>query len=107
MVKKLERQIEKIREQIALMDYVCTGTLRKRMKRCGKVNCRCTLDPDALHGPYYEWTRREKGRFVNNLVPASQAEEFACAIENYQKVLKLLAAWSKKSASAIMSKKNK
>jgi hypothetical protein len=106
-VKKLERQIENIQGQIAIVDYVCAGTLQKRMKRCGKLNCRCTLNPDALHGPYYEWTRREKGRFVNSLVPASQAGQFARAIENYQKVLKLLAIWSEKSASVIMSKKDK
>ena len=37
------------------MDYLCSGTLLRRMKMCGKPGCRCSEDPDARHGPYYEW----------------------------------------------------
>ena len=63
------------------MGLVAQGTLSKRMKVCGRPNCHFAEDPQARHGTYYEWTRREKGRYVNTLITEEQARELAAALE--------------------------
>ena len=92
------RRIESIRKQVAAMNLLAQGTISKRMKICGKPNCRCAKDPKARHGPYYEWTRREKGRYVHTVISAEQVEALATAIDNNRKVLKLLGRWSSETA---------
>lgn len=94
----VNRSIESIRHKIAAMGLVAQGTLSKRMKVCGRSNCRCAVDLQARHGPYYEWTRREKGRYVNTLISEEQAGELATAIDNHKRVLELLKRWSAETA---------
>jgi len=98
---KLTRRIESIRRQIAAMGLVAQGTVSKRTKVCGRLNCRCAEDPKARHGPYYEWTRREKGRYVHSVISAEQAEELVAAIDNHRRVLTLLARWSTETARTL------
>lgn len=97
----LNRRIESIRRQIAAMRLVAQGTLSKRTKVCGRPNCRCAQDPEARHGPYYEWTRRENGRYVHTVISAEQAETLATAIDNNRRVLALLARWSTETSRAL------
>ena len=98
---KLNRQVESIRRQIAAIELVAQGTISKRTKVCGRPNCRCAQDPQARHGPYYEWTRLEKGRYVHSVISAEQSEELAAAIDNNRKVLALLARWSTETARVL------
>lgn len=56
--------------------FALPGTLIERRIRCGKRNCRCAADPPALHGPYYQWTRKHDGKTVTlNLTP-DQADRY-------------------------------
>jgi len=97
----LNRRIESIRRQIEAMGLVAQGTVSKRTKVCGRPNCRCAQDPEARHGPYYEWTRRESGRYVHTVISAEQAEKLAAAIDNNRRVLTLLARWSTETARVL------
>ena len=93
--------IRHIRREIAAVDLLCSGTLLKRWKQCGRPNCRCAHDPSARHGPYYEWSRRRHNRLLHSLLSAQQAQEMALAIKNYRRILKLLATWSHETAKAL------
>jgi len=75
------------------MDYLCSGTLLERMKRCGKPGCRCAHDPDARHGPYYEWGHMRAGRLVHRTVTPEQAAILRLAIANYRKAKELMQSW--------------
>lgn len=86
-------RIERIRAELAAIDIVCSGTLLKRMKTCGSPSCRCATDPDARHGPYYEWGHMKAGKLLHRLVSPPQAEALRLSIANYRKVKKLLRAW--------------
>ena len=101
------RRIEKIRQQIVSMDFVCSGTLIERMKKCGKANCRCAADPDALHGPYYEWSRPEQGHLVHKVVSHDQAMALKAAIKNYRKLQDLLLKWKKETMSILLDAKKR
>jgi len=93
--------IRQIRREILAIDLLCSGTVLKRWKQCGRPNCRCAHDPSARHGPYYEWSRRRNDRLLHSLLSAQQAEEMALAIKNYRRILKLLATWSHETAHAL------
>lgn len=86
-------RIGRARQTIAEVDYLCTGTLLKRMMKCGKATCACRTDPAARHGPYYEWGHMKGGKLVHRYVSAEQAEVLQRAIANYRNVQKLLHTW--------------
>ena len=91
--KQARQRISAIRAAIGAIEYLCSGTLLKQMTRCGKVGCRCTHDPAARHGPYYDWGHMQAGKLVHRRLSAAQAELLRPAIANYRKVKKLLRAW--------------
>lgn len=86
-------KITRIKDTILAMDYVCSGTLLKRMKVCGKPGCRCAKDPKARHGPYHEWGRMKAGKLVHKVVSAEEARVLRKAITNYRAILRLLRSW--------------
>jgi hypothetical protein len=102
--KRIARLIEKIKERIARVDLACSGTLIKRMKVCGKPGCKCAADPNARHGPYYEWSRREGKRLLHSVVSAAEANDLKKAIANYRNVQRLLKRWEAQSVELIRSK---
>ena len=58
------------------------GTLLSRFTRCGKPGCRCQADPPRLHGPYWQWTRKVKGKTVTVTLSESQAALLREWLEN-------------------------
>ena len=87
------QHITQIRQELAAIDLLCSGTLLKRMKTCGSPACRCARDPAARHGPYYEWGHMRAGKLVHRLVSAEQAHLLQRAITNYRRLKKLLRHW--------------
>lgn len=92
----LER-IARIHQTIQQLDLLCSGTLVKRTKICGKPGCRCAQDPAARHGPYYEWGYMKDGRQVHRMIPSEQATLLRRAITNYRKARRLLRRWEAES----------
>jgi len=88
------------------MTLVGSGTLSTRTKVCGKPTCRCATDPEARHGPYYEWTRRVEGRYRHSVVSPRQAELLERAIANYKEIQRLLRLWEEETAAAILDNEN-
>ncbi len=98
-------RIEEIKRRISEVDLICAGTLQKRMKTCGRPYCRCLTDPEALHGPYYEWTRYVDGRLVHKTLSPEQAKMLEQAIANNRELKVLLGDWKRESAEAILGMK--
>lgn len=90
-------RIRRIQEQILAIDYVSSGTLVTRTKICGKPGCRCAADPEARHGPYYEWGYMKDGRQVHRMLSAEQATILKQAIANYRAVRRLLREWERQT----------
>jgi hypothetical protein len=93
IIKHALHRIERIRESLGEIDYLCSGTLLIRTKVCGKPRCRCAQDPDARHGPYYEWGHMKKGKLVHRTVTPEQASILQLAIANHQKAKRLMQDW--------------
>ena len=103
IVKQARARIARLRDSLGAIDYLCSGTLAKRMKLCGKPGCRCVQDPAARHGPYYEWGHMHNGRLVHRMVSPQQAAILRLAIANYRKVRQLLRAWEVETERLIES----
>jgi hypothetical protein len=96
-------EITRIQERIAALDDLCSGTLVKRWKSCGKAGCRCAHDPKARHGPYYEWGYMQGGGQVHRMITPEQARALRVAIRNYRQVRRLLRAWEAQTARILQT----
>lgn len=101
IIKQARKRIESIRQALGDIDHLCSGTLLKRTKVCGKAGCRCATDPSARHGPYYEWGHMRGGKLVHRSVTAEQAALLEQAIANYRKARKLMQAWEDETEKLI------
>jgi len=93
LIKQARARIARLREVLGKIDYLCSGTLLKRTKVCGKPGCRCAQEPEARHGPYYEWGHMKRGKLVHRVVSPEQAAILLLAIANHRKARKLMQAW--------------
>jgi hypothetical protein len=96
----LER-IGLLRQRIAEFELIASGNLLRRTKVCGKPTCRCAQDERERHGPYWEWTRRERRRLVHRVVSSQEAARLAEAIRNGRAIRRLLARWERESIRII------
>lgn len=103
-VQRAHVHIERIRSTLGQFELLCSGTLSKRMMKCGKPNCRCASDPAARHGPYYEWGRMRAGKLVHRYVTEQQAQILRQAIDNYRQVKVLLRQWEENTERLIDAK---
>ena len=99
--KAAATRITRIKDRILALDHVCSGTLLKRTKVCGKPGCRCAQDPKARHGPYYEWGRMKGGKLVHRNVSPGQAKTLRAAIRNYRAIRRLLRVWEAETMKII------
>jgi hypothetical protein len=94
-------RIVKLRERIVAVEYLCSGTLSHRTKTCGQPSCRCHSDSAARHGPYFDWTRLERGRLAHRAISPAQAGELKSAIANFRAVRSLLRRWERETLRAL------
>lgn len=94
---KLQQRLTAAQQRIAMLlvslggfDWVCSGSLQRRMLACGNPTCRCKRDPALRHGPYYYWGRRKGGRLVQMLLTPAEAGIVSQAIRNYKAILRIL-----------------
>lgn len=99
-------RIAQIRDRIRTIERLCSGTLLRRTKVCGKPACRCAHDPTARHGPYYEWGRMKGGRLANRMVSPAQAALLREAIANYRRLRRLLRTWENETVKLIEAEAN-
>ena len=101
IIKQARERIDNIRRALGRIEYLCSGTLLKRTKVCGKPGCRCATDPSARHGPYHEWGHMRGGKLVHRSVTAEQAALLEQAIANYRNARKLMQAWEDETEKLI------
>jgi hypothetical protein len=94
-------RIEEIKRQILEIELVVAGTLVRRTKVCSKPGCRCATDPEARHGPYFEWGRIERGRRTSTTVTPEKAHHLKHALRDRRRLRTLLQRWEQESARAI------
>ena len=79
----------RIAAELGSAGFALPGTILERRIRCGKSGCRCAGDPSALHGPYYQWTRKVNGVTRTRLLSAAQMARYRSWFENARQVRSL------------------
>ena len=64
---------EALKRELADVALIRRGSLVRRLMPCGKAGCRCQARPPQLHGPYYQWTRKVRGKTVTVRVSGDEA----------------------------------
>ncbi|MFV2074412.1 MAG: DUF6788 family protein [Thermoanaerobaculales bacterium] len=98
---RARERIAAIRAEITACDFVSSGSLTRRMTRCGKAGCRCARDAKWRHGPYFEWGRMEGGRQVSTYVSEAEAAQLREAMQHYRRIKRLLRRWERESIRAM------
>jgi hypothetical protein len=90
----LERQIAKIKEDLAQLGPLHPGSLSRQYNVCGKPGCRCK-DPKnpRRHGPYYKVSYVYRGQFSSRFVPRDQAKAVRAELGNYKRLRELTEKW--------------
>jgi hypothetical protein len=83
-------RLDKLKAQLAEIDYILPGTINIAMNRCGKPTCACHADPPRLHGPYITWTRKVAGKTVTRRLTREQLERYQPWFENNRRLRKLI-----------------
>lgn len=92
--KDLERY-ESLKYKLCEIGPIRRGTIHRRFMRCGKLKCRCRGSPPALHGPYYQWTRKIGGKTVNRTLNREEAERVQEWIRNAKQIDRVVALMEK------------
>lgn len=65
---------EALKRAVADVALIRRGSLVRRLMPCGKPGCRCQARPPQLHGPYYQWTRKVRGKTITVRVSEDEAK---------------------------------
>lgn len=98
---RLRARSKEIRKELNNLGFVVSGTLHHRTKKCGKPNCRCHTDPEARHGPYFEWGRLRNKKLVQTTITRAQAKLIEKGIANHKRAQALLDEWEALSEAEI------
>jgi hypothetical protein len=95
------KRFHEMKADLARIEYFSKGTVLARMIKCGKPQCACFANPKKRHGPYLEWTYKEKGKTVNVGLSAEAAPFYQAASKQYRQLKSILARLEKLSRIAI------
>ena len=92
MSTKSQRQLAQLRarfhnkaQQLPELAFLLKGSLLQRFKRCSSPGCACHADPPRLHGPYWQWTSKLKGKTVTRALSDEQVSRYRQWMDNAQR----------------------
>ena len=85
-LEDLKIRVEDLSHDLENHDFAIHGTIWKHYMKCGNVKCKCHEKPPRLHGPYYDWSRKVKGKTVNIRLSREQAEIIEKWLQNMKRL---------------------
>lgn len=85
-----QQQYETLKAALGALGYVRPGSLARRFMRCGKPGCHCMADPPTLHGPYYDWTYRLRGKSIARRLTEAQAKQCEEWLRNHRQLRRIV-----------------
>ena len=86
-----ENEYKTLKDTLADLGPIRRGTILRRFVKCGSKGCRCHGSPPQLHGPYYEWSRKVKGKTVTVRATKEQAQLLEQWIANSRRLDEIVA----------------
>ena len=85
-----EAQLDALKHDILALGFVRPGSLVRRFMPCGNPSCRCMAQPPRLHGPYFQWSYKRRGKTRTLRLSPSQARLCATWIRNHKQLRRLV-----------------
>lgn len=89
----LQRQIEKIKCDLAALGDLRPGSLSTQYNVCGSPGCRCKATPPVKHGPYYQVSYTRKGKSSSKFVKKEDLPTVRKQLKNYERMKLLMEKW--------------
>ena len=89
----LQRQIEKVKRDLAALGDLRPGSLSIQYNVCGSPGCKCKADPPVKHGPYYQVSYTRKGKSSTKFVKKEDLPEVRKQLKNYERMKLLMEKW--------------
>jgi hypothetical protein len=96
----LLKQYQALKRSLSAIGYFRRGSLVRRLTFCGKPGCACQATPPTPHGPYYQWTRKVRGKTVTVRLSPEEASLMREWIATGRKLDRILARMERLSARA-------
>lgn len=90
---RIERQIEKIKRDLAALGDLRPGSLSTQYNVCGSPGCRCKASPPEKHGPYYQVSFTRKGKGSSKFVKKKDLPAIRKQLKNYERMKLLMDRW--------------
>jgi hypothetical protein len=93
-VKEMEKRIDQIKAELALIGDMRPGSLNEQLTVCGRSNCRC-MDPKKpkKHGPYYQLSYVHQGKSTSQFIQKELVGAVREQLKNYKTFKALTAEW--------------
>ena len=91
--KALERQIEKVKRDLAKLGDLRPGSLSTQYNVCGSPGCRCKASPPEKHGPYFQVSYTRKGKSSSKFVKKKDLPTIRKQLKNYERMKLLVDLW--------------
>ena len=92
-----QQRYGELKESIEKLGFIRRGSVVQRFMPCGKAGCRCQATPPELHGPYYQWTRKVRGKTVTVRLTRQEAALMKKWIANGRQLTKIVTQMEKVS----------
>jgi len=89
----LQRQIEKVKLDLAALGDLRPGSLSTQYNVCGSPGCKCKADPPVKHGPYYQVSYTRKGKSSTKFVKKEDLPTVRKQLKNYERMRLLMDKW--------------
>jgi hypothetical protein len=92
-IQQLERQIDRVKDQLCELGDLQPGSLSLQFNVCGKPECRCKASPPKKHGPYHYLSFTRKGRGGTRFVRPDHVDTVRVHLENFATLRQLVDQW--------------
>ena len=91
------QRFDRLKRSVAALGPLRRGSVVKRYVPCGKPGCCCQAMPPQLHGPYYQWTRKIRGKTVTVRLTEQEAQRIREWIDNGRQLDRIVTEMEKLS----------
>jgi hypothetical protein len=91
------RSYSQLKQELLDLDFVRPGSVVRRFMPCGKSSCRCMSEPPQLHGPYYQWSHKVRGKTVTVRLTGEQAQLCRYWVANHRRLRRIIRRMEKLS----------
>lgn len=85
-----QQRYDALKRAVLEVGFIRRGSVVRRFMPCGKPGCSCQASPPVLHGPYYQWTRKVRGKTQTVRLSQQEAKLLAGWIANGRQLDKIV-----------------